>query len=51
MNPEPILKIIETHSKGNQTGLIPILEDIQSEYSYLPEEASRIVAQRTSRSR
>ena len=50
MNPEPILKIIETHSRGNQAGLISILEDIQSEYSYLPEEALRIVAQRTERS-
>jgi len=50
MNPEPTLKIIDTHSKGNQTGLISILEDIQAEYSYLPEEALRLVAQRTGRS-
>lgn len=50
MNPEPILRIIETHNKVDQTGLISILEDIQAEYSYLPEEALRIVAQKTSRS-
>ena len=50
MNLEPILRIIETHSMGSQTGLISILEDIQAEYSYLPEEALRLVAQETGRS-
>ena len=50
MNPEPILRIIENHTKGNQTGLISILEDIQADYSYLPEEALRIVSEKTGRS-
>ncbi len=50
MNPEPILRIIENHSQGNQAGLIPILEDIQADYSYLPEEALRIVSEKTGRS-
>ncbi len=50
MNPQPILRIIENHSKGNQTGLISILDDIQADYSYLPEEALRIVAEKTGRS-
>ncbi len=50
MNPQSILKIIENHTKGNQTGLISILEDIQADYSYLPEEALRIVSQKTGRS-
>jgi len=45
MNPEHIQKIIEDHRKGNQKGLISILEEIQAKYSYLPEEALRIVAQ------
>jgi NADH-quinone oxidoreductase subunit E len=46
MNPEHILKIIEDHQEGNQTGLNSILEEIQAKYSYLPEEALRIVAQK-----
>jgi NADH:ubiquinone oxidoreductase subunit E len=50
MNPEPILRIIETHGMGSQTGLISILEDIQAEYGYLPEEALRLVARETGRS-
>lgn len=50
MNPQPILRIIENRTKGNQTGLISILEDIQSDYSYLPEEALRIVSEKTGRS-
>jgi NADH:ubiquinone oxidoreductase subunit E len=50
MNPDPILRIIETHSIGSQTGLISILEAIQAEYSYLPEEALRLVARETGRS-
>ena len=50
MNPEPILRIIETHSRGSQTGLISILEDIQAEYGHLPEEALRLVARETGRS-
>jgi NADH:ubiquinone oxidoreductase subunit E len=50
MNPEPILKMIENHSERNQVGLISILEDIQAQYSYLPEEALRLVARKTGRS-
>ncbi len=50
MNPQPILRIIEHHTNGNQTGLISILEDIQADYSYLPEEALRIVSEKTGRS-
>jgi len=50
MNPEPILRIIENHTRGSQTGLISILEDIQADYSYLPEEALRIVSEKTGRS-
>ena len=50
MNPQPILRIIENHTKGNQTGLISILEDIQADYSYLPEEALRMVSEKTGRS-
>lgn len=46
MNPEPILQIIENHDK-DRGGLISILQDIQAKYSYLPEEALRIVAQKT----
>jgi NADH-quinone oxidoreductase subunit E len=46
MNPRQIEKIIEDHAKGNQTGLISLLEEIQAKYSYLPEEALRIVSQK-----
>jgi len=50
MNPEPVIKIIESQGGKTEAGLISILEDIQSEYSYLPEEALKIVAQKTGRS-
>src|SRR4030042_3752403 len=46
MNPEHILKVIEDHREGDQTGIISILEEIQAKYSYLPEEALRIIAQK-----
>jgi NADH-quinone oxidoreductase subunit E len=46
MNPKQIEKIIEDHRKGNHTGLISLLEEIQAKYSYLPEEALRIVSQK-----
>src|SRR4030043_1386424 len=46
MNPKHIEKIIEDHHNGNQTSLISLLEEIQAKYSYLPEEALRIVAQK-----
>jgi len=49
MNTQEINAIIEKH--GGQHGeLISILEDIQSKYSYLPQEALRTVAARTGRS-
>jgi NADH:ubiquinone oxidoreductase subunit E len=47
MNPKQIEKIIDDHHSGNQTGLISLLEEIQDKYSYLPEEALRIVSQKT----
>ena len=49
MNPQAILKILETH-RGERGELIAILEEIQAKYSYLPEEALRIVAEKTGRS-
>jgi NADH-quinone oxidoreductase subunit E len=49
MNPQTILKILETH-RGERGELIAILEEIQATYSYLPEEALRIVAEKTGRS-
>ena len=44
-----ILRILEKHSE-DRGGLISILEEIQTEYGYLPEEALRIVSDRTRRS-
>ncbi|MFB0525647.1 MAG: NADH-quinone oxidoreductase subunit NuoE [Phycisphaerae bacterium] len=44
-----ILRILENHNK-DRGGLISILEEIQAEYGYLPEEALRIVSERTGRS-
>ncbi len=49
MNPQTILRILETH-RGERGELIGILEEIQAKYSYLPEEALRIVAEKTGRS-
>ena len=49
MNPEHIMKIVEKHSE-DPGGLISTLEDIQSKYGYLPEDALRIVAKRTGHS-
>ena len=49
MNREQIEQIVENHGK-DRGGLISILEDIQARYSYLPEEALRVVAQKTGRS-
>ena len=46
MNPELIMRIVEKHSE-DRGGLISTLEDIQSKYGYLPEDALRIVAKRT----
>jgi len=44
-----ILRILENH-KQDRGGLISILEEIQSEYGYLPEVALRIVSEQTGRS-
>lgn len=49
MKPEHISSVLEDH-RGDLGALISILEDIQTKYSYLPEEALRIVAQETGRS-
>lgn len=43
---ENIVKIIEKHD-GHSGGLISILQEIQGNYSYLPEEALRLVARET----
>ncbi|MBM4339302.1 MAG: NAD(P)H-dependent oxidoreductase subunit E [Deltaproteobacteria bacterium] len=50
MNPEHIRQIVDHHDRGEKAGIIGILEDIQSQYSYLPEEALKIVAEKTGRS-
>ena len=50
MNPERVQRIIQERQGGNQTGLISILEEIQSQYSHLPEEALKMVAAETGRS-
>ena len=49
VDPELIAKIIDKHSE-DRGGLIAILEEIQAECSYLPEEAMRIVSEQTGRS-
>lgn len=49
MREEEIVGIVERR-KGDQGGLIAILEDVQSKYSYLPKKALEIVAQHTGRS-
>ncbi len=49
MNREQIEQIVDNHGKG-RGGLISILEDIQARYSFLPEEALRVVAQKTGHS-
>ncbi len=50
MNPKQIEKMIDDHRNGNQAGIISLLEEIQAKYSYLPEEALRIVSQKTGHS-
>ncbi|MDI6762017.1 MAG: NAD(P)H-dependent oxidoreductase subunit E [Thermodesulfobacteriota bacterium] len=50
MHPEHIREIIDHHEGGKKAGIISILEDIQAQYSYLPEEALKIVAEKTGRS-
>lgn len=49
VDPLNITKIIEKHNK-DRGGMIAILEEIQNEYGYLPEEALRIVSDKTKRS-
>ena len=49
MTSEVIEKIVADHA-GEQGSLISILEDIQDECRYLPEDALRIVAGKTGRS-
>ncbi len=50
MNPEHVLRILEDHREGKEAGLISILEEIQATYSYLPEDALRMIADKTGRS-
>jgi len=44
-----ILRILENHNK-DRGGLISILEEIQSEYGFLPQDALRLVSEQTGRS-
>jgi len=46
VNSKDILKILERH-KENRGALIAILEEVQAEYGYLPQEALRTVAETT----
>ncbi len=46
---EQVLKIIEQHGK-EEAALIPVLDDIQALYTYLPSEALKLVAETTGRS-
>ncbi len=48
MKTDEIIGILDKH-QDDRGGLIAILEDIQAEYSYLPPEALRLVAERTGR--
>ena len=49
VDPEDILRILQKHNE-ELGGLIAILEEIQTQYSYLPEKALKTVADRTGRS-
>ena len=49
MNSTDILRIMEKHTEGKGR-LVAILEEIQDEYGYLPEESLRIVSDETGRS-
>jgi len=49
VDPVIITKIVEKHDK-DRGEIIAILEEIQTEYGYLPEEALRIVSDKTKRS-
>lgn len=47
--PKAVDRIIVSH-RGQRGDLIAILDDVQTKYRHLPEEALRIVAERTNRS-
>lgn len=49
MKTDEVVSIIDKH-RGQGDGLISVLEEIQSKYSYLPTEALKLVAERTGRS-
>ena len=49
MRENTTIKIVDQH-EADHGGLISILEEIQSKYGYLPEEALRVVSDRTGRS-
>ncbi len=49
MKTDEVLSILDKH-EGDRGGLISVLEEIQAEYSYLPAEALKIVAEETGRS-
>ncbi|MFC1724760.1 NAD(P)H-dependent oxidoreductase subunit E [candidate division KSB1 bacterium] len=49
MKRENIISIVDKHDR-KEGSIIAILEGIQSQYSYLPEEALKIVAERTGKS-
>jgi len=48
MNPANILPIVEKY-KERRGGLISVLEEIQAKYGYLPEDALRVVSEKTNR--
>lgn len=50
INESDLQNIFEKHSTNHKGGLISILEDIQNRYGYLPEDALRIVSDKTGRS-
>jgi NADH-quinone oxidoreductase subunit E len=49
MKTDEVVSIIDKH-RGQGDGLISVLEEIQSKYSYLPTDALKLVAERTGRS-
>lgn len=48
MKSEDILKIVDNHD-GGRGELITILQDIQSKFGYLPEDALKIISEKTGR--
>ncbi len=49
MNPADVTDIVDKY-REDRGGLIGMLQEIQARYSYLPEEALKLVAERTDRS-